>query len=54
MSCSKIVVAMQVAMAGFSAAISYALDCLGSSNLTLKEEQLRSIRAVYLGRNVFV
>ncbi len=38
----------------FSDAISYALDNLGSANLSLKEEQLQSTQAAYQGKSVFV
>ena len=38
----------------FSSALSYALERLGMPNLTLKEEQRKSLKAVYQGNSVFV
>ena len=38
----------------FSSALSYALERLGTPNLTLKEEQRKTIEAVYQGNSVFV
>ena len=37
-----------------SSALSYALELLDTPNLTLKEEQRKSIEAVYQGNSVFV
>ena len=37
-----------------SSALSYALELLGKSNLTLNEEQWKSLKAVYQGNSVFV
>ena len=38
----------------FSSALSYALERLGMPNLTLKEEQRKSLEAVYQGSSVLV
>ena len=38
----------------FSSALSYALERLGTTDLTLKEEQRKSLEAVYQGNFVFV
>ena len=38
----------------FSSALSYALELLGTPNLTLKEEQRKSLEAVYQGNSVFI
>ena len=37
----------------FSSALSYALELLGTPNLTLNEEQRQSLEAVYQGNSVF-
>ena len=37
-----------------SSALSYALERFAMPNLTLKEEQLKSLEAVYQGNSVFV
>ena len=46
--------AVCVTPSAFEDAIQYALERLVSSHLGLKEEQLKAIRAVYEGKNVFV
>ena len=38
----------------FSSALSYAIERLGMPNLTLKEEQQKSLEAVYQGNSEFV
>ena len=38
----------------FSSALSHALERLGTPNLTMKEEQQKSIKAVYQGNSLFV
>ena len=38
----------------FGSAISYSLDKLGCSHLTLKDEQRLAMKAVYDGSNVFL
>ena len=38
----------------FSSALSYTLELLGTPNLTLNEEQRKSLEAVYQGNSVFV
>ena len=38
----------------FSSALSYALELLGTSNLTLNEEQRKSLEGVYQGNSVFI
>ena len=38
----------------FDSAISYSLDKLGCSHLTLKDEQCLAMKAVYDGSNVFL
>ena len=38
----------------FSSALSYALELLGTSNLTLNEEQRKSLEVVYQGISVFI
>ena len=38
----------------FSSALSYALELLGTPNLTPNEEQRKSLEAVYQGNSVFV
>ena len=38
----------------FDSAISYSLDKLGCSHLTLKDEQRLAMKAVYDGSNVFL
>ena len=37
----------------FSSALSYALELLGTPNLTLQEEQRKSLEAIYQGNSVF-
>ena len=38
----------------FSFALSYALELLGMPNLTLNEEQQKSLETVYQGNSVFI
>ena len=38
----------------FSSAMSYALELLGTPNLTLNEEQRKSVEVVYQGNSVLV
>ena len=38
----------------FSSALSYAMERLGTPNLTMKEERRKSLEAVHQGNSVFV
>ena len=40
--------------ASFDSAVAYSLATLASPHLTLKEEQLQAVMAVYEGKDVFV
>jgi len=45
---------MATGTSNFDEAIEYSLERLASGHLTLKEEQLKAIRAIYDRKSVFV